>query len=77
MKTAWIAALALACVSLTAAAQAAIAIPAPLPEADAYAMMLAGLGALALLGRRRRAPKLPYARLYRLMQRMPATESGQ
>lgn len=70
MKTSWIAALALGCASIAAAAasQGAIPMPAQLPELEAYGIMLAGLGFLALLGRRRGAPALPYARLRRLMQ---------
>jgi hypothetical protein len=68
MKTSWIAALALGCASMAAAAAShgAISLPAPLPEADAYGMLLAGLGCLALVGRRRQMPALPYARLHRL-----------
>jgi hypothetical protein len=58
MKTSWIAACALACATLAASAASfgAIALPAPMPEPATYGMMLAGLGALTLLGRRRTAP---------------------
>jgi len=76
MNTSWIAALALACTSIaaTAAAQGAIAIPALLPEADAYGVMLAGLGILTLLGRRR-VLSLPSPRLQHLMQQSPPAQS--
>jgi hypothetical protein len=61
MKPSWIAVLALACASLAASAAAfgVIPVPATVPEPDAYGLMLGGLGALTLLGRRRKAPAEP------------------
>jgi hypothetical protein len=57
MKTSWIAACALACATLAASAASfgAFPMPALVPEPDIYGMMLAGVGALTLLGRRREA----------------------
>jgi hypothetical protein len=52
MKKTWIAALVLAGAGVSAWAMAPGAMAAPLPEPETYAVLLTGLAALTLLGRR-------------------------